>query len=208
MKTVLLKNKFLHFILLLSIMQPNFAFAQEKLKNPKEIHFQLSGSSLNFDYKIAKSEQFAWSFSLVNLYFSYDGIRPNESNSFPLNYGSVSFAFQTGPEFRKPITDEIIFYHGPALYLGSYISFIRVYNPSLPIASQRRQNVEYNARIPYVFGFQYRFAKRFSVSAEIAPALSFQYDPGEVDSDFHAPDSFYVRFSAKNSANLSIVMHL
>jgi hypothetical protein len=208
MKIVFFKIKSWMLVLLLSLFFAHFAVSQEKVKNPKELHFQLSGSSLNFDYKIAKSEQFAWSFSLVNLYFSYDGIRPNESNSFPSNYGSVSFAFQTGPEFRKQITDEIIFYHGPTLYLGSYISFVRVYNPSLPIASQRQQNVEYNARIPYVFGFQYRFAKRFSVSAEIAPALSFQYDPGEVDGGFHAPDSFYARFSAKNSANLSIVMHL
>jgi hypothetical protein len=208
MKNVFFKIKSWMLILLLSLSFAHFAFAQEKVKNPKELHFQLSGSSLNFDYKIAKSETFAWSYSVANLYVNYNGSRPNESTSFPNDYLSISFAFQSGPEFRKPITDEIMFYHGPALYLGALVSFRRNDDPSFPVALQRQQDVEYKAGIPYVFGFQYQFATRFSVSAEIAPAIVFGYDPGEVVEDFHESDSFFMGFSAKNSANLSIVMHL
>ncbi len=78
----------------------------------------------------------------------------------------------------------------------------------MSLDARRDFSIVYDARIPYVFGLQYRIAERFSIAAELTPTISFTYEPRKETENYHNNDIYRFEFLAKNYGNLSLVYHL
>ncbi len=199
------------FIALLLGLISQFAIAQEKTSKNKDLQIKISNLEtfrFSLDYKLVKSEKFAWTFGAANLRYSVSVTNPLISSLFPHESHSISAGFETGPEFRKQINDRFMLYHGPKIHLGASISAFRVKNPSLPIEEQWDNRVVYNARVPYVIGLQYKVSDFISFAGEFTPALSFEYLPGNADVDNYSNKIIRMGLYGSNYGNISIVFHL
>lgn len=84
---------------------------------------------------------------------------------------SYSVGMEAGVEFRKEITENFTFYHGPSVSVtyGNNISRI----DTLALASV--QSPSYTGAIPYALGMLVKLNDHFLVSAEINPGITITY---------------------------------
>lgn len=85
---------------------------------------------------------------------------------------SYSIGIEGGAEFRKPVTENFSFYHGPGISITYGNSFSRIDTLALPAV----QNPYYTGSIPYSLGMLIKIRDHFLISGEINPGVTIRYN--------------------------------
>jgi hypothetical protein len=153
------------------------SFAQDTTKTTKKIkECVLSVSNINplniaLKYKQQLKGRTFFKAEFVNL----SGSRSKRTPEFSSNFSGISSNFSAGVlvglEFRKTITGDFTFFHGPGIGSGYSVSKYRSYNPSLPNSAQILSENSY-VGVNYTLGVLVHLKGHFFMSAEINPGVS------------------------------------
>jgi hypothetical protein len=185
-------------ILLIFVAFVNITFGQDLTSEKnRELYLTLADFSplnIHLKYKKQIKEHTYLKFGLVNLSGSHSKSSSDNSVS------SYSAGIEMGIEFRKTLTNEISFFHGPNIRY-TYQMTTNKFN-----ADQKNSIENHGISIPYSLGILYNLTSHLLLSAEINPSLTFSH--AQVKNDQILPNSTSngVNFSLDNRyGSLSLV---
>jgi hypothetical protein len=108
---------------------------------------------------------------LINLSGSSTKNEPELSTNFASSSYNFSGGLQFGLEFRKNISGNFTFFHGPGIGSTYSTSVTRSHNPSQPINEQKSASESYNVGINYSLGVLFHLKGHFFLSTEISPGV-------------------------------------
>ena len=157
------------------------AFGQDTIKTEKKIKEYIltfadfSPINVSIKYKRQLKSRTFFRIGFVNLKARSTNYYPTNSTSFLTHYYDLSAGLECGLEFRKNITDNFTFFHGPNLSFTYSTNIDKSDNPALPLSRRRSITQIYDYGIPYTFGLLFHLNGHFLLSAEINPALFVYY---------------------------------
>jgi hypothetical protein len=160
----------------------NNSTAQDTTKTDKKIKecvlsvANLAPLNISIKYKKQLKHNTFFKIGLVNLNANSTQNDPGQS----INLGNSSSYFSAGVggglEFRKNVTNDLTFFHGPGISTTYNINYLRIKNPSLPPELQRSVNQGYTMRMDYSLGLLFHLKNHFFMAAELTPGLSCSWD--------------------------------
>lgn len=169
------------------------SFAQDSTKSEGKIReyslalSNLSPLNVGIRYKKQLKDKTFFKIGLVNLNASVNNWDPNLSTNFPYHIYNLSVGVEFGLEFRKSLTDNFTFFHGPNLNLSSASRFSKAKDPSAPLTKLKTISQIYNVGVPYSLGILLHLKGHFYMSAEINPGLFFTYTKLENGGEVYFP---------------------
>jgi hypothetical protein len=166
-------KRFLPFLFFLSFITPIVAQTEDRATAEKNKEFFLSFTDFSpLSISIAHKRQLK---NNAYLRFGLVDMSLQTSSNFSKNSirSSISYSvgMEAGVEFRKLVTENFTFYHGPSVSAtyGNNISRI----DTLAIASV--QSPSYTGAIPYSLGMLVKLNDHFLLAAEINPGITITY---------------------------------
>lgn len=177
-----MKTIFKATLFLLLICCATNSFAQDSTKANKktrEIILSIAGvSPLNISIGYKKQIKGGTFFKAEVIRLSGNNMeyKPTQTTEYGSNNRNISAGLQFGLEFRKNITSDFTFYHGPNIASTYLRSDITSKNPTLPVPDQRNIAQNYSVGVLYTVGVLCHLKNHFFLSAQINPGVFTNWD--------------------------------
>lgn len=166
------------FLICISFLFPMKSFSnyvQDTTKTKHEFavsYVKSTYKSVNFNYSRRISKKLWLNFGL-DYSGNYISNRPIINVTYPSKSYSSASTFLVGLEHHKPIKSNFKFISGINLRLNTELSYIRIYNPSLPIKMQINTNVNLTYGLGATFGLYYNISENFSIGSSLNPIIFY-----------------------------------
>jgi hypothetical protein len=176
-----MKTIFKTAMILLFISCSLHSIAQDTTKTDKKIKEyvlsigNIAPLNIAIRYKKQLKGRTFFKLDIINLSAGATEYEPELSSSFGNKEYHFSAGVQCGLEFRKSMTSDFTFFHGPNIGLTYYTTLFKPRNPALP-AEAKSLSQTYTVAVPYTLGILFHLKNHFFISAEINPALSASWN--------------------------------
>jgi hypothetical protein len=153
------------------------SFAQDTTKTDKKIReyvvslANFAPLNVSVKYKRQLKGRTFFKVELINLSGSTTKNEPELSTSFGSSAHTISGGLQFGLEFRKSISGNFTFFHGPGIGSTYSVTETRSHNPALPVSEQKSGSQSYDVGINYSLGILFHLKGHFFLSTEISPGV-------------------------------------
>ena len=131
--------------------------------------------TIGFDYKVQLGQSTFLKLSTFDLAFSYSKSNPSSSTNYPTSIISYSGGLGAGLEFRKELTPELTFFHGPNLGYSYSNNTITSDNPAYSLNNRKTITQTHNAGISYSLGLMLKVFNRIYFAAQLNPSAALHF---------------------------------
>jgi hypothetical protein len=163
--------------MLVLLLTSSISFAQDTTQTDKKIReyvvslANLTPLNISVKYKRQLKGRTFFKVELIGLSGSATKNEPELSSRFGYSSHNFSGGLQFGLEFRKNISDNFTFFHGPGIGSIYSTSVTRSHDPSMPVNGQKSVSESYNVGINYSLGVLLHLKGHFFLSTEISPGV-------------------------------------
>lgn len=147
----------------------------EKIKEYSLTLTNISPFNISLKYKRQIKTKTFLKLGMVDISVNNSTNYPSFSSSYPNHTLILSAGLELGVEFRKPITDNFTFFHGPNVNFTYQTQISKTDNPSLTESQKKTTSQTYTGGASYTLGLLLQLNNHILLSAEINPGISETY---------------------------------
>ena len=197
------------FTVLILLVSSLTSAAQDSIKSEEKtreyvLSFQsFAPFTIGIKYKRQLKNKMFFKIGLVDLSGFSSSNKPSAPTN-PTSVFSISGGLGFGLEFRKIITNDFTFFHGPGLNVSFSTSISKIDDPTLPPDDARRVLQQNSTGVNYGAGLLFHLKNHFYLSAELSPSLTYSKTKDNKNNE-----TYNINFSLRNTNGLiSIVYRL